>query len=88
MRILTLILTFICFCSFGQTPVPCFTIDNSSGCVPHTINVTNCSGSTNLAQYVYGSEAPTVNTSYEFTEAGSYQVIQAIDDGSGGFERI
>ena len=72
--------------SSAQTPVPCFTIDQPSGCVPHTINVSNCSGSTNLPQYVYDSGTPTVDSSYEYTQPGSYQVIQAIDDGSGQFE--
>lgn len=48
--------------------------------MPHTINVTDCSGSATAPQYSHGgSTFSTAATSHTFTAPGTYDVIQAIE---------
>lgn len=79
MRFLLIIFSSISLNSFSQINA-CFTIDINKGCVPHTINVTDCSGHIG-PQYFYGANPATTATTFTFSEAGNFPVIQAVDNG-------
>lgn len=75
---------FFSFCTlYGQTP--CFETNDTIGCVPHTVDMTNCSGELTVV-YVYeqnGSFDSTTSTTFTFTEGGSHSITQLIGTGSG-----
>ncbi len=85
--ILSLLFLWLCHgTTLAQTA--CFTIDNPRGCVPHTINVTDCStGANNGIFYDYNftngtSFVPATNHTYN--SAGTFTVRQLVTAGVPG----
>ncbi len=82
-------LWLLCYAWQGvaQTNQACFTTDVRQGCVPLTVNVTNCSAITTdprLMLYDFGEGKAAQNgTNYTYTKAGKYFITQFINVGDG-----
>ncbi len=89
--LLKVLFTFWIFSPFGGwgafAQTACFTADNTRGCVPLTVNVTDCSNTPNptLIAYKYsqieGFVARTTNT---YTQPGRYSITQIVQVGASG----
>ncbi len=68
----------------NQLPVILFSIDDSSGCAPLTVNFTNLTSNAGTCTWVInGNTFNTCNTSYTFTNPGSYGFTLTVIDNNG-----
>jgi gliding motility-associated-like protein len=68
---------------FAQTP--CFTTNDTIGCLPHTVTLTNCSGS-DAVVYIYdenGTKDTTTSNTYTYTTGGNHSITQLINTPTG-----
>ncbi|MGF1533705.1 MAG: gliding motility-associated C-terminal domain-containing protein [Bernardetiaceae bacterium] len=83
MRILFWLSLIIAYPLMGQEA--CFDVNITTGCAPLTVQVIDCSGAAagNIL-YDYGNGNKVTQTTFTYTQAGTYPITQYVGSGAGG----